>query len=276
MYTIILHFIYICICLVMMFISLDSDTYVIFAIIELISVLKITASINDKAVMVRFELTGEQSGRVMCLAVTKRSRSSSTSSTIAEYKYPSYYSLLVSNRRNKIRVANRVGPSARGYSRSHVNKRSCQSDRCKRSNSCAVSRNCRPRDEQRTATQGDERGTEIEKYREGSTYRRRSERVLLLAHSRIFFFSQPSTVFTHSSPGLRQSLDMNGILRTREEFPGRGRHRRRESTRETPWSRDAEIRDAPCRVRASAAFGEQLRSVPLSALALYRARMALF
>jgi len=44
------------------------------------------------------------------------------------------------------------------------------------------------------------------------TYRRRSERVLLLAHSRIFFFSQPSTVFTHSSPGLRQSLDINGIL----------------------------------------------------------------
>lgn len=43
------------------------------------------------------------------------------------------------------------------------------------------------------------------------THRSRRESVLLLAHSRIFFFSQPSTVFTHSSPGLRQSFDMNGI-----------------------------------------------------------------
>lgn len=45
------------------------------------------------------------------------------------------------------------------------------------------------------------------------TYRSKRESVLLLAHSRIFFFSQPSTVFTHSSPGLRQSFDMNGIAR---------------------------------------------------------------
>lgn len=43
------------------------------------------------------------------------------------------------------------------------------------------------------------------------THRNKRERVLLLAHSRIFFFSQPSTVLTHSSPGLRQSLEMNGI-----------------------------------------------------------------
>ena len=43
------------------------------------------------------------------------------------------------------------------------------------------------------------------------THRSNSESVLLLAHSRIFFFSQPSTVLTHSSPGLLQSLDINGI-----------------------------------------------------------------
>ena len=47
---------------------------------------------------------------------------------------------------------------------------------------------------------------------DGNTYRSKRESVLLLAHSRIFFFSQPSTVFTHSSPGLRQSFDMNGIV----------------------------------------------------------------
>lgn len=44
------------------------------------------------------------------------------------------------------------------------------------------------------------------------TYRISNDRVLLLAHSRIFFFSHPSTVLTHSSPGLRQSLEMNGIV----------------------------------------------------------------
>jgi len=80
----------------------------------------------------------------------------------------------------------------------------------------------------RGANKGDgETGRKDEKRRRSKekrkTHRRRSERVLLLAHSRIFFFSQPSTVFTHSSPGLRQSLDMNGIL-------GRGRARRRSTT----------------------------------------------
>lgn len=87
------------------------------------------------------------------------------------------------------------------------------------------------------------------------TYRRRSERVLLLAHSRIFFFSQPSTVFTHSSPGLRQSLDMNGILdQAGEDDAGRRRQRRRRGGGENDGlerHRDG----APRRVRGRRMYG---------------------
>lgn len=35
---------------------------------------------------------------------------------------------------------------------------------------------------------------------------------ICLPHSSIFFFSHPSSVFTHSSPGERQSFEMKGIL----------------------------------------------------------------
>lgn len=62
------------------------------------------------------------------------------------------------------------------------------------------------------------------------THRSKSESVLLLAHSRIFFFSQPSTVLTHSSPGLRQSFEMNGISPTSE------REREKDQSKCTVWS----------------------------------------
>lgn len=60
-------------------------------------------------------------------------------------------------------------------------------------------------------------------YRTMSDFRDNSTCLVKLAHSRIFFFSHPSTVFTQMSPVLRQSLEINGIVATRQR---RGRLRR--------------------------------------------------
>lgn len=101
------------------------------------------------------------------------------------------------------------------------------------------------RSEQRTVTRKEsERTSETEKEKrareqETTTHRKRSERVLLLAHSRIFFFSHPSTVFTHSSPGLRQSFDMNGISITTKET---ARTRARHGNNDGEWTRGSQHR----------------------------------
>jgi len=96
----------------------------------------------------------------------------------------------------------------------------------------------RERERERMRERVREREREGETTRPKETHRKRSERVLLLAHSRIFFFSQPSTVFTHSSPGLRQSLDMNGMPTTSRRWRGRarrdGRRRNRAARKRYP------------------------------------------